>query len=87
MTRFRLVLSALLATAALPAQAADNAPLDQRVDRIEKQLKAVQRRVFPGGDAAFQAPEIAPTETHVTVGTPASMPLNDLTARVDALEK
>jgi len=87
MTRFRIALAALLATAALPAFAAEPGTIDQRVDRIEKQLKAVQRKVFPGGDAAFQAPEIARPETQVTIGTPASTPLNDLTARVDALEK
>ena len=87
MTRIRIALAALLATAALPAFAAEPGTLDQRVDRVEKQLKAVQRKVFPGGDAAFQAPEIARTETQVTVGTPASTPLNDLVARVDALEK
>lgn len=87
MTRFRIALAALLATAALPAFAAEPGTIDQRVDRIEKQLKAVQRKVFPGGDAAFQAPEIARPETQVTVGMPASTPLNDLTARVDALEK
>ena len=87
MTRFRIAFAALLATAALPAFAAEPGTLDQRVDRVEKQLKAVQRKVFPGGDAAFQAPEIARPETQVTVGMPASTPLNDLTARVDALEK
>ena len=87
MTRFRIALAVLLATAALPAFAAEPGTIDQRVDRIEKQLKAVQRKVFPGGDAAFQAPEIAPPETHATVGVPASTPLNDLSARVDALEK
>jgi TolA-binding protein len=87
MTRFRIAFAALLATAALPALAAEPGTLDQRVDRVEKQLKAVQRKVFPGGDAAFQAPEIARPETQVTVGMPASTPLNDLTARVDALEK
>jgi len=82
MTRFRIAFAALLASATLPAHAADPKPtLDQRVDRVEKQLKAVQRKVFPGGDAAFQAPEIAPPETQVTVGTPASTPLNDLVAR------
>lgn len=47
----------------------------------------MQRKVFPGGDAAFQAPEISRPETQVTIGMPASSPLNDLTARVDALEK
>ena len=87
MTRFRIAVAVLLATAALPAFGAEPGTIDQRVDRIEKQLKAVQRKVFPGGDAAFQAPEIAPPETHATVGVPATMPLNDLTARVDALEK
>jgi len=87
MTRFRIALAALLATSALPTFAAEPGTLDQRVDRVEKQLKAVQRKVFPGGDAAFQAPEIARPETQVTIGTPASTPLNDLTARVDALEK
>jgi TolA-binding protein len=87
MTRIRIALAALLATAALPAFAAEPGTLDQRVDRVEKQLKAVQRKVFPGGDAAFQAPEIARTETQVMVGTPASTPLNELVARVDALEK
>lgn len=87
MTRFRIAFAALLATAALPAFAAEPGTIEQRVDRVEKQLKAVQRKVFPGGDAAFQAPEIARPETQVTVGTPATSPLNDLTARVDALEK
>lgn len=87
MIPIRLALVALLATAALPAIAAEPGTIDQRVDRIEKQLKAVQRKVFPGGDAAFQAPEISRSETQVAVGMPASMPLNDLTARVDALEK
>jgi len=87
MTRIRIALAALLVTAALPAFAAEPGTLDQRVDRVEKQLKAVQRKVFPGGDAAFQAPEISRAETQVTVGSPASTPLNDLTARLDALEK
>ncbi|WP_116092385.1 tetratricopeptide repeat protein [Sphingomonas crusticola] len=88
MTRLRIVFAALLATAATSALAADPAPsLDQRVDRVERQLKAVQRKVFPGGDAAFQQPEIAAPEVQATTGTPASTPLNELTARLDALER
>jgi TolA-binding protein len=88
MTRLRIVSALLLVTAAPPIWAAEPQPtLDQRVERVEKQLKAVQRKVFPGGDAAFQAPEIAPPDSRVTIGTPAGTPLNDLTARVDALEK
>ena len=84
----RILLAALLATAAMPAGAADpSATIEQRVDRVEKQLRAVQRKVFPGGDAALQMPEIVAPETRETVGTAATAPLADLTARVDALER
>ena len=48
-------------------------------------MKAVQRKVFPGGVAV--APEIDSTpSTSSLPGTPASAPIADLTARVDALE-
>ncbi|WP_420139763.1 tetratricopeptide repeat protein [Sphingomonas sp.] len=88
MTRLRIVFAALLATAAVPALAAESAQsLDQRVDRVERQLKAVQRKVFPGGDAAFQQPEIAAPDVRTTVGNPAGTPINELTARLDALER
>jgi TolA-binding protein len=88
MTSFRLAFLILLAGgAAVPGQAAPPMSLDQRVDRVEKQLKAVQRKVFPGGDAGFQAPEIAPAEVVAPAGQPATTPLADLTARVDALDK
>lgn len=89
MTRLRIAFAVfLLASAARPVQAAEPAPtLDQRVERVEKQLKAVQRKVFPGGDAAFQAPEIAAPDVRVVAGMPAGTPLNELTARIDALER
>ena len=88
MTRLRIVFAALLATASAPVLAAAAAPsLDQRVDRVERQLKAVQRKVFPGGDAAFQQPEIAAPEVRTTVGSPAGTPINELSARLDALER
>lgn len=76
----------LLLSVALPATAQVAAPdLTGRVTKIEKELRAVQRKVFPGG---------APVEPEMTVaapqaspgGTPATPPLADLTARVDALE-
>src|SRR3954462_8440357 len=86
MTRLRIVFAALLATAATSALAADPT-LDQRVDRVEQQLKAVQRKVFPGGDAAFKQPEIATPEVRASCGTPTGTPLNELTARLDALER
>lgn len=54
-----------------------------RVGKLEKEMKAVQRTVFPNGIAV--EPEIGSTATGAS-GTPASAPITDLTARVDALE-
>jgi TolA-binding protein len=69
---------------AMPA-AAQSVSLDTRVDRIEKELRAVQRKVFPAGTPV--EPEITrPATTTPPPGTPSSAPIADLTARVGALE-
>ena len=89
MTSLRSGLAALLFLTAGPALA-QGAPqgIAPRVDKLEKEMKAVQRKVFPGGSPAFFEAEIAPPEGPATAGgLPASAPLNDLTARVDALER
>ena len=57
--------------------------IDLRVGKLEKEMKAVQRTVFPTGVAV--EPEIG-ASTIGASGTPSSAPLTDLTARVDALE-
>jgi TolA-binding protein len=80
---FALTLTALLT----PAVGAQRPSLDDRVTRVEKELRAVQRKVFPGGDQAFTTPEIAAPQATEPTGLPASTPLNDLTSRVDSLEK
>ncbi|QXQ05620.1 tetratricopeptide repeat protein [Sphingosinicellaceae bacterium] len=88
-----LLMVAALATA-MPvlAQNSITVPSDpvivKRIGKLESEMKAVQRKVFPGGDPRFFEPEVqpaapAPTET---VGTPATAPLTDLTARVGELE-
>ncbi len=81
-----LILAALAAP--VLAQSDSGGTIDTRVARLEKELRAVQRKVFPGGagetiEADIQ-PGIAPPSA---TGTPASSPVADLTARVDALEK
>jgi len=88
MTRRYAAIAAAALLAAVPLAAAEP-PLDTRVGTLEKQMKAVQRKVFPGGDARFFTPEIAPEAPPAAApeGTPASAPLADLTARVDALER
>src|SRR3546814_3709104 len=51
-------------------------------------MKAVQRKVFPGGGSQYFEPQIAPAPATPTPapGTPASSPVADLMARVNALE-
>ena len=83
------LLAALLISTALPisAHAAEPA-IDVRVGKLEKEMKAVQRKVFTGGDARFFEPEItAPADPTATPGIPATTPMADLTARIDALER
>lgn len=73
--------------AAQPLAAQSGANLAPRVDKLEKEMKAVQRKVFPGGAPGYFEPEIAPpAQTIDPAGSPASAPIDDLTARVSALE-
>ena len=53
-----LLLLSTAPAAFAPAQA--QADLGGRVDKLEKEMKAVQRKVFPGGDNRFFEPEITP---------------------------
>lgn len=84
-----LVLIAL-ATVAIPATPllAQSSNVELRVGKLEKEMKAVQRKVFPGGATQYFEPEIAPQQAAPAPapGTPASSPIADLTSRVDALE-
>ncbi len=75
---------------ALPMEGAvaQNA-VDARVERLEKEMRAVQRKVFSGGDSRFFEPEISAGQTasappSVQAGSPGLTP--DLLARIDSLE-
>jgi len=59
-------------------------PIEKRVDRLEKEVRAVQRKVFPGG--APVEPDIIAAEPVAAVPPPSSTPVTDLLARVTALE-
>lgn len=79
------VMAALIASAS-PA-AAQAAPLEPRVKKLESEMRAVQRKVFPGASDRFFEPEIsAPAATPSPSGVSASAPLTDLLQRVDTLE-
>lgn len=79
-----ILLTSLLVS--MPASA-QNANVDKRVDRLEQEMRAVQRKVFPGGSARYFEPEITadtgPESPTTTITTSA---VSDLIARVDALE-
>lgn len=79
------MIAALMATTS-PA-AAQAASLEPRVKKLESEMKAVQRKVFPGASDRFFEPEIAaPAATPTPNGVSASAPLTDLLQRVDTLE-
>lgn len=69
---------------AAPAMAQD-ANIDGRVGKLEKEMRAVQRQVFPGGAGKFLEPDIqSPNAPKTSVQS--STATADLIARVDALE-
>lgn len=80
-----LAWSAPLLLAIAPPAIAQNAPVEVRVDRLDKEMKAVQRKVFPAG-APVEAQIVRPAAPAVVPGSPSSSPISDLTARVGALE-
>ncbi len=70
------------------AQDLDPVRVEKRVTKLESEVRAVQRKVFPGGDPRYFEPEItAPAAAAPAVsGTPATAPLVDLAERVGQLE-
>lgn len=74
-----------LLAAAAPAGAQE---INARVGKLESEMRAVQRHVFPGGAGASVEPDIrAPDASRDPApGTPASSPVADLSQRVSAIE-
>ena len=82
---FRRVMLVGAALALSAPAIAQDANIDGRVGKLEKEMRAVQRQVFPNGAGKFVEPDIqSPTAASATnSSTTATV---DLTARVDALE-
>lgn len=68
---------------------ADVQQTDRRLKKLEGEMRAVQRKVFPGGAGAAElAPEIVPPAVVAEAdGVPASNPLTDLSRRVGEMER
>jgi TolA-binding protein len=76
----------LLAGVAAPAFAQRAETVEHRIDRIEQELRAVQRRVFPNGTTQFAEPEIGAQAPAGGGGGASGDALANLNARVDSLE-
>jgi TolA-binding protein len=82
---FKLILLAGIACTASGALA--QSAIEGRVDRLEREMRAVQRKVFPGGNGQYFPPDIAPQQAPVqSPGVPASSAVSDLAARVSSVE-
>ncbi len=80
-----LVSVALLGATPVIAQVA-TATIPARVEKLEKEMRAVQRKVFPGGAGMTVEAQVTPAAP-VAAGVPASSLISDMTTRVDALER
>lgn len=81
----------LIGVATIPGSAVAQSAVENRVERLEGQMRAFQRKVFPpqgqGGNNQMIQPDIAPNDLSTpSTGAPSGSAISDLTARVDALE-
>ena len=83
--RYQILGLILVAGMSAPLAAQPEPGVERRVDRLEQEMRAVQRRVFPGGRAQFVEPEIR-AETQDPATSLSGDALASLVARVDALE-
>ena len=75
-----------MAGAALPANAQDGST-EARLKKAETEIRALQRKVFPGGDGKYFEPEITAAQpTGTTATRPSTTAVTDMLARLDALE-
>ena len=87
-----LLLTALAAPLLVPVTAHADTPAPEtteaRLRRIEGELRALQRKVFPDGAGKTFAPQITPGETPppAPVATGGSAALGDVLTRMDAIE-
>lgn len=81
-----------IAAAPVPVFAQDSAAEEARIRKIEAEVRALQRKVFPGGDTRFFEPQIAPgTQTAANpaqgVSPPSTTAVTDILVRLDTLEQ
>jgi TolA-binding protein len=81
-----LVLALSLPLAPAVAQNASQAA-EARIKKLEAEVQALQRKVFPGGNGKYFPPQVAPADVPAsTIGTPSTTPMTDLLARMQSVE-
>lgn len=85
-----LAAATLASVPAAPAFAQDSAA-EARIRKMEAEIRALQRKVFPGGDGRFFEPQIAPgtqgPANAASVSPPTTTAVTDILVRLDALEQ
>src|SRR3712207_1760756 len=84
--RIHLLGLSLLMVLAVPAAAQRDEPVERRIQRLEQEMRAVQRRVFPGGRQQFVEPEIEPIPGTAPQPVASGDALSSLASRVDPPE-
>jgi TolA-binding protein len=84
--KLHMVLLCATALCVVTPAAAQNANVEGRVIKLEKEMVAVQRKVFPGTAGKYFEPEINPEAAEKPANNASSSAVSDLLARVDALE-
>ncbi len=75
-----------MAFGTLPVHAQSDS--DLRLKKVEAEVRALQRKVFPEGAGRTFEPEITGAQTPAqTVGAPSTSAITDILARLDAIEK
>ena len=59
---------------------------EARLRKLEAEVRALQRKVFPGGDDRFFEPQITPGQTATGPATPSTTAVTDILVRLDAME-
>ena len=77
----------ILSLAPAPAAMAQSTS-EARIQKLEKEMRAVQRKVFPGGDSRYFEPEITPATPggSATTTQPGGGMTPDMLVRIDSLE-
>jgi TolA-binding protein len=84
--------AAMTVSVPAPAFAQDAATADTRIRKIEAEVRALQRKVFPGGDGRFFEPQITPGTEPTTspaqgISAPSTTAVTDILVRLETLER